>query len=276
MKKIKILIVIVGLVFASCSQEKLPKGFPDKKEFAQILAEVHYAEATISQSRIINKGSDSLANSYYHHALAKFNLTQEKFDTIVNWYLTHPKLYQDVYDEAVGILTERETEWQNKVKEIEEEEALLKKEKAARNVWQNKRNYFVSMRDTSNRQIPFEIIVDTIDNAKGYRFSANYQFLKGSRAESPAVEMISMYEDSTQDTVYYKLTNTHVNTKAELQIGVDSVKKIINIKGLLIKHDTLEEIRARVKDIEFEYIPMDDSIQLEVDTLINAEDIRLK
>ena len=275
--KIKILILAIGLLIAGCNQNKIPKDFPDKKEFAQILADVHYTEATINQVRSGRRGADSLANSYYRFALEKHNLTKEKFDTVVNWYLSRPEIYQEVYDEAIGLLTEREAKWERKVKEIEEEEERIRKEKEARNVWRDKKNYFVSMRDTFDRQIPFEINVDTINDAEGYKLSADYQFLKGSKVKNPSVELIAMYEDSTLDTVSYKLATTHLDTKAELQVGLDSGKMILRLNGFLLKHDTLKEIRARIKNIEFEYVKLNDSLPpIKKDIPIKLEKARLE
>ncbi|MGQ1787831.1 DUF4296 domain-containing protein [Saccharicrinis sp. GN24d3] len=256
------IVLVVAALLASCKQDRLPNGFPDKDEFAEILSEVHLTEAIINQMRIKNRGIDSTANNYYHHVLAKFNLTQEKFDTIVNWYLAHPEIYQDVYDESIAMLSEKQAEWQREVKGIEDEIERKRKEKEARNVWKDKKNYFISLKDTFDRRIPFELNVDTIE-AESYRVSAFYQFLKGSRVEKPTLEVMAFYEDSTLDTLTYKLHNTHISTKAELMIGLNKDLKILRIEGYLVKHDTMEEIRARIKDIEFVFQPKVDSLEMD-------------
>jgi len=260
--KIKLFVFVLGVLVLGCNPDRLPKDFPKEDKFAQILADVHFAEATISQIRVQDRGVDSIVNKYYHHALAKHNLTQAKFDTIVNWYLAHPEKYQKVYDEAIALLSEREAKWEREVKSIKEEKERIRKEKEARNVWNKSKNYFISIKDTFDRQIPFDIEVDTID-AKGYRVSAFYQFLKGSMIKESLLEVFALYADSTVDTISYKLPITHNNTKAELMIGTESDLKILRMHGFLVKHDTLEEIRARIKDIEFEYIPVEDSISIE-------------
>lgn len=253
--KNKLFAIIIGLNIAlllhSCKQYELPKGFPEEDEFAKIIADVHFAEATINQARLGSRDNDSVTNSYYHHVLANYHLTQEKFDTIVNWYLAHPELYQDVYEKSIAILSEREANWQREIKKIEEERSLIEKEKRARNIWHLKKNYFVNLKDTFDRQLPFGIKVDTIDNASGYKFSAYYQFLKDNQVQESILELVTLNEDSILDTISYKLLNTHISTRAELTIGVNEDKKILKMYGLLIKHDTLKEIRARIKNIEF-------------------------
>lgn len=243
-------------------KNKPPKGFPKEKEFAQLLADIHFVESAINQLRIKNRETDTTANSYYHDILAKYDLTQEKFDTVVSWYLAHPGLYQRVYDDAIGILSEQEAHWQREVKNIKEEEEKLKKIKAARNIWKGKKVFSISSKDTFDRQIPFLINVDTI-NAEGYRLSAFYQFLKGSMVKKPLLEVFALYQDSTYDTLTYKLPTTYNSTKAELIVGLHNEERIIQLQGFLVKHDTNVEIRARIRDIEFEYIPKLDSIPVE-------------
>lgn len=261
--------LVLTVFLTGCIRHKLPEGFPDKDKFAEILSEVHLAEATINQLRINNSRGKTTANNYYHYVLAKYDLTQEKFDTIVNWYLGYPELYQEVYDESIAILSEKQAEWQREVKGIEEQIERERKEKEARSVWKGKRNFFISLRDTFDRRIPFNIRVDTID-AQGYRISAFYQFLKGSRVHKPLLEVMTLYEDSTLDTLTYELKNTHNSTKAELTIGANKDLKVLQMQGFLLKHDTLEELRARIKDVEFEFLPKPDSLaqdSLNVDSL---------
>lgn len=262
-KRIGIVSILLCLLFVSCKyKNKVPKDFPQEKEFAQLLADIHFVESAINQIRIKNREVDTTANSYYHDVLAKYNLTQEKFDTIVSWYLAHPDLYQSVYDDAIGILSEQEAHWQREVKNIKEEEEKLRKIKEARNVWKDKKAFSISDKDTFDRRLPFLVNVDTI-NADGYRVSAFYQFLKGSMVKKPLLEVLALYQDSTYDTLTYKLPTTYNSTKAELVVGLHNEERIIQLQGFLVKHDTNVEIRARVRNIEFEYIPKLDSISIE-------------
>ncbi len=263
--KLVLFIVLSGILIFGCNKDKLPKGFPSEKEFAKILADVHFAEATLNQVRVKNRGVDSTFNKYYHFVLNKYKLSQEKFDTIVNWYVAHPEIYQDVYDESIAILSEREAEWQREVKLIEEEEERIRKEKEARNIWKEKKSYFISSRDTFNRQIPFNINVDTIENQNGFKFSAFYQFLKGNKVKQPKIEVVATYADSSYDTIQYNLLVTHSNIQAEITIDSVGEQEILNLKGFLVKHDTLKEIRLRIKNIEFEYLPIEDSVLVSED-----------
>lgn len=265
MKKILVLATIVlGLSLLACNPNKVPKDFPKKDEFAGILADVHAAEAIINQMRITDRGIDTTVNKYYHHVLSKHNLTQQKFDTVVSWYLSHPALYQDVYDKVIALLAENEAQIEREIKLLDEEKERIRKDKLARNIWKGDKSYFINTSDTIDRRIPFVIEVDTI-HAKGYTFSAFYQFLKETKVKESLLQVIALYADSTMDTVSYSLPITHNNTKAELVIGFDTDKKILKMEGFLMEHDTLEQIRARINNIEFEYTSLPDSIPLPMD-----------
>ena len=52
-------------------------------------------------------------SKYYRDVLVKHNLTKDKFDTIISWYTAHPKLYLEVYDDVISMLSEKEAEESN-------------------------------------------------------------------------------------------------------------------------------------------------------------------
>lgn len=252
---------LIAIAFCtSCNLiDRLPEGYPDKEEFALVLTDIHISEATLSQLRIKNREVDKQSAGYYHDVLAKYDLTESKFDSVVSWYLSRPEVYQEVYESVLSNLGQKEAQWQRVVKDQEEIKERRRKAKEARNIWPHTRKYIITNSDTLDRRIPFSIDVDTID-AKSYRLSAFYQFLKGSIANDPKFEVIAMYKDSSLDTLLYDLPSTFNNTKAEISVGHNKKDTIINLSGFLLNHDTTEIIRARIKQIEFELIPRNDTI----------------
>ncbi len=247
-------ILVVGCNF----DNQLPKGFPKEKEFANILADVHFTESAISQMRLRGVSIDEVSNGCYHTVLSKYNLTEEKFDTIVAWYTNQPELYSKVYDEVIAILTEKESRWQLEVKEIKEEVDRLKALKEARNIWdKNNRTIAIDEKDTFDRRVPFSLDVDTIKDA-GYRISAFYQFLKGNMVRDVELEIIAMFEDSTLDTINYKIPVSFGSRKSEVNIISDDSLSILNLHGYMLNHDTDDVVNARIKNIEFEYLPFNE------------------
>ncbi len=249
-----LLIILIGCNF----DNRVPKDFPKEKEFAQILADVHFTESVISQIRLKHRSMNDVANGCYHAVLSKYNLTQDKFDTIVSWYTSHPEIYSKVYDDVVAILTEKEAKWQLEVKEIKEEIERQRALKEARNVWEKEqRSIVVNPIDTFDRRIPFKIGVDTIKES-GYRISAFYQFLKGNMVKEVNLEIIPMYEDSSYDTISYKIPVTFGSRKSEVNVESKDSLKILQLQGYLLKHDTDDVVNVRIKNIEFEYLPLED------------------
>ncbi|WP_075603528.1 DUF4296 domain-containing protein [Saccharicrinis aurantiacus] len=266
--KYLITLLVISTCLVSCIQDRLPNGFPDEEEFAEILADVHLSEATISQLRLNNKDIDSKASAYYQGVLEKHNLTEELFDTITSWYLSHPQIYQEVYESVLSKLGHKEAEWQQIVKDQKAKEESIRKEKERRNIWKLDKKFSINDKDTIDRRIPFEFDVDTIE-ADSYRLSAFYQFLKGNLADSVKLELIAMYKDSSFDTLQYHLPSTYNNTKAELFVGKDGNDTIVKLSGYLLNHDTTELIKARVKQIELEFIPPVDSLLLNEENSIS-------
>ncbi|MCW3786748.1 DUF4296 domain-containing protein [Plebeiibacterium sediminum] len=259
------LTLLLLILLQSCNLEnRVPNEFPKEKEFAQILADVHFTESVISQMRLKQRSMNDVANGCYHTVLSKYNLTQEKFDTIVSWYTAHPEIYSKVYDDVVAILTEKEATWQLEVKDIKEEIERQRALKEARNIWEKeKRSLVVQPKDTFDRRIPFNIGVDTI-NESGYRISAFYQFLKGNMVKEVNLEIIPMYEDSSYDTINYKIPVTFGSRKSEVIVASEDSLKILQIQGYLLKHDTDDVVNVRIKNIEFEYLPIGiDSISID-------------
>ncbi len=239
----------------------LPDGFPDEDQFADIVADIHYSEAVLNQLRIRNRQIDRQSPSYYQGVLEKYNLTEEQFDTIVSWYVAHPQMYKDVYEKALSKLGQQEASWEREDKANKEKQEQIRKEKERRNIWDAARTVSVNENDTTDRRVPFDFQVDTLV-VSGYRLSAFYQFLKGSLVKNPKLELIALYKDSTMDTVSYVLPTSYNSTKAEVNIGLDNNDTIIHLSGFLLEHDTLDIIKARIRQIELEYIPFQDTIAI--------------
>ncbi len=259
----KLMLSLIVVAFASCAvKPSIPSGFPDEEEFSEIIADIHLSEAVLNQLRIRNRQIDRQSPAYYHDILKKHNLTEEQFDTIVSWYLSHPELYQEVYDMALSKLGREEAHWQRLDKDNKERQEQIKKEKERRNLWKTERKMTVLENDTIDRRVPFKFQVDTLV-VSGYQLSAFYQFLKGSLVKNPQMELIAMYKDSTLDTVRYTLPTTYNSSKAEVNIGLENNDTIIELSGFLLNHDTLDVIKTRIKQIELEYIPFQDSLAIE-------------
>ncbi len=262
MKKKLIYTLIAMLMIAGCSWfSPVPKGFPDQKEFAQILSEIHFTEAVVSQVRNHNRKENDEAKGYYSDVLQKYDLTQEKFDTIVAWYTSHPKLYQKVYEDVLRILGEKEAKMQNEVEEIKEEMEKQEELRKARNIWKlDKKLIHISKIDSVNRCVAFDLDVDTIDNV-GFQLSAFYQFQSGNEIKKASFDVYTLYEDSTIDTISYNIPISFNNRKIEIDVDRKDSLNILKINGFLLNHDTSDVVNAKITNIEFVYLPPEDSVK---------------
>ncbi len=263
MKVVKIFFSVV-LFLVLCSGcnffQNRPKGFPDKEEFAQILSDIHFTEAVVGQVRNKKRDGNDKTNRYYSDVLVKYNLTQEQFDTIVSWYASQPELYKEVYENVVRILGEKEAKWQNEVEGIKEEIEKQKKLRELRNIWTgNKQLISITKEDSVNRKVSFKLLVDTISDA-GFQVSASYKFLKGNEIKKASLDLYTMYEDSSIDTVDYNIPISFNSRKVELDLELKDTLNIISIEGFMLNHDTTKVVNAKISDIEFVYIPVEDSI----------------
>ncbi|HET9572054.1 MAG TPA: DUF4296 domain-containing protein [Bacteroidales bacterium] len=88
------------VLFSSCR----PKGVLSRKEMADVLIDIHLAEAAVSEvsapipeewTRGLDK--ESFKDMAYRSVLRKHHLSQESFYYSVSWYCRHMNLYEKIY-----------------------------------------------------------------------------------------------------------------------------------------------------------------------------------
>ncbi len=262
--------IFIIIAFISCGVDKVPSDFPDKHEFAQILADIHLTEALeVNKSLGVDDPKDSIANGMYHDVLLTYGLTQGKFDTIVNWYLNHIKIYQQVYEEVEGILTERQLLFQDSLNNLTKIKQKINDLHFAANVWNKKREIYIKSKDSFDKRIPFFIPLDTIE-ANKYDISLDYYIYEKSKIKKAKFELIGTYADSTRDTLLYDINVKSHYENLKLVFNVDSTKKLVNFRGFLMNYDTLKRIDAKINKINFEHNYPNDTI-FEYEAFLNEE-----
>lgn len=89
------------LIFTSCSNGALIS----EKDFIPILTDIYLSKSYFSSERIYNaRWMDTIP--YNHHIVERYGYQWEQFDSTVSWYCSHPKKYQEVYEEVIANLTE--------------------------------------------------------------------------------------------------------------------------------------------------------------------------
>lgn len=252
-KKYGIGIAIVLTVIACGKKVKVPREFPQKEEMAQILADVHFAEATLSQSRDLYHSDENEIPGYYRYVLNKHELTKHDFDTILAWYSAHPHLLKEVYEQTISILSEKEAQFATKP---EDEDKKLKQPFKAEqeDLWKGERAYKVTKKDTIDRCLPFTLEVDSLN--RGFlRLVALYKFDKGDLLKMAKMRMVAAYTDSSADSVDYQIEVSFTEKLGNVSLTIPKDKQVVSISGCLLDHDTSEVTNVNIEDVKLLYIP---------------------
>lgn len=259
-------LVVAMIVFAfslpSCNpQESVPGDFPDKEEMANILADLYWTESVITNNgmgRVNEEGGEDQVPGYYRKVLDKYDLTATEFDTIRQWYASHPYHYQDVYELTIEVLSKREADFNRKLKEQKAKEDTTK---VLEDLWTQERTLRITPGDTIQLRLPFNADVDSLVSGH-IRLMAFYKFLRADMTRNAHVEMISLYSDSTSDTVRYDLTKAFKNKSFTLMQPVDTADTVIRISGYLFDHDSTARAAIEFSRIKLEHLEVKkDSVQ---------------
>ena len=103
--KIKI-ICVLGLMFClSCSG---PQPDIQIDKFAQIVYQVHRADAIIEIANLEDKNLKNDSLSYYNGLFANLGITRREFIEEIEWYTQHPDKYLELCEKVMKIIAEEE------------------------------------------------------------------------------------------------------------------------------------------------------------------------
>ena len=241
------------LIAAGCSpREPVPREFPDEDEMAEILADLYFSESVLDNRRykIGSEKVEDVAPGYYKNVLKSYNLTTIEFDTIRKWYVAHPHHYQDVCDKVVVLLSQREAELN---KQIKAEEEAADSVPELLDLWELDRKLQVNVNDTSDRCLPFSFMADSIQQGQ-IRLSAFYRYLRPDMSKDAKTTMITLYADSTSDTISVPLIKTFEKKPVSLIADIDTAPPVIEVSGFLFDHDTAVTSAVEFSEIRLEHL----------------------
>jgi hypothetical protein len=111
MRKILVLITILGLLIFSCGtpKEKTPDNLLPPDSMVSILVDVHLAEAAANVTRLSDVQSFK-AQSLYPAIFKSHQTDSTTFHSSFNYYLKHPEKLEAIYDKVLNELSRRESE----------------------------------------------------------------------------------------------------------------------------------------------------------------------
>ncbi len=105
MKKIFFLILIILEI--ACQSDKTPEGIIPEDEFIRILAELHIADAVLTEKGLYDRKLKDSTESYYNYILVKHNMSRAKFDSSLLYYGKNTQHLNEMYDQVIAILKEK-------------------------------------------------------------------------------------------------------------------------------------------------------------------------
>lgn len=140
MRKILPLILLV-LLFSGCESWKERNQVIDKETFANILTDIHMADATLAIAGLQVKSDSAAITNYYNDVLVKYQVTQKKIEDSFKYYATKPRQFEKIYEQVSENLAKMESEYDEQQKEAnkkkaEEKSAIKAEEKIKEKVQQ--------------------------------------------------------------------------------------------------------------------------------------------
>jgi hypothetical protein len=102
-------LILLGLV--SCSKKEIvkPNSILDAKTMTSVLAEVHFAEATIQIFNLNSTDSSKkIGYQYYKNIFDKNKTDVVTFKKSFDWYKERPELFTVIYDSVLTKISENQ------------------------------------------------------------------------------------------------------------------------------------------------------------------------
>ena len=108
----KIILSILSVLLLACTTPKteIPTEILSETEFANMLKEVHLAEAAfeLNKSKGVEAAKKALANTY-SEIYSTHNINKDRFEKTLSYYANHPEELEQIYSKALNDLIQEST-----------------------------------------------------------------------------------------------------------------------------------------------------------------------
>lgn len=132
MKRYMLLLLIIGLF--SCDNNQKNKPVLNRKQFMNMLLDIHLADGTLAAENIYRSGENYRPSYYYNSLYKKYKITQPQWDSCVAYYAKNTEDFTKIYDKIIDSLNRLETKYRIRIKEAKMEQDTV-------NLWTRKRNW---------------------------------------------------------------------------------------------------------------------------------------
>lgn len=247
-------------VAVSCMRSpSVPKGFPREAQMAELMADLYFAEATLSSyPNGYREQMDRKSTGYYREVLNRHGYTKTEYDSILAWYSSEPYLLSKVYDRVISLLGEREARLKNELKQADSLSKMARLDKpflsVSNNLWKDTLVYRLPAADTIPAQLVFAYPLDSVVGGV-LNLEASYRFDRGTTAHRVAMMLSVAYADSSADTVRYELDRSFQLKNNQVTLTLQANRKAVRVYGLLAEHDTLKQVQLSVEKVRLLHLP---------------------
>lgn len=104
MKKAFILFFLFAVMSCSTKNESVPPDLIPQDSMVSIMVDIHLAEASMPAMQIYGEKMNEVALEHYAHIYKLHHVTEEQFKTSHEYYIAHPDVYKDIYEQVVKSL----------------------------------------------------------------------------------------------------------------------------------------------------------------------------
>lgn len=233
-KAVKILFAILIITFVSCKTESQQEK---RKRYADILFEIHKADAILNTLALNDRNLKNDSLSYYNYVFKKMDITKEDYLEMIDYLVDNPKEYDFVYRIVM-----------QKVNDFSQDNTPKETFKAPENdIWNQKRNYSLPL-DGSQNAISFEVVAE---KPGIYTLEADYTIFHDCKSVNPRMTIIAVYTDqSIEQNETTGLLKDDKKTHYSVKIKTNDGKKLDKIRGWVYDHSSgTNEKHATIENI---------------------------
>lgn len=230
--------LVAMLLLTAC---EVPVGVMSRKKMAEVLADVHIAEAITGQTYAYNDFSSKRA--CFEKVFEKHDITRDEFNHSVDWYARHPRIYSEVYEETVKLIEKRQDEVKNYAFHPEENPEFRHVIDSL-NIWLRP----MALHTTAEKydSLHFEIADSTLFGiGEKYIWTFEQRAERDSLTPTAYLKLFVDYEHGHADSIVYRLSDSLAIYRYRVRLETTDTLKISRLHGyfLTTNSDTVPPVR---------------------------------
>lgn len=218
-----------------------------EKKCAEIIFQMHKADAIISLKKYNDRDLKNDSLSYYNYIFQQQGITKQEFIDAINWYIVHPEQYKDLYDKVLKLVEKNNKEEEARISSLDSTIST----NVGKNFW-NQSTSFRLPEDGETNPVTFDI---PATEAGIYILTADIRMFSDDGTKNPRMTIIANYEDgsseSNSNNGFEKDGNEHT---ISVKIKTDNGKKLKKLTGWLLDHsDGTTKKHLTADNIKLEY-----------------------